>query len=160
MSSACAIGQYWSYFFAIPGILAPPLAVVKTLLAKTKYELLACKSKLRKRKERDDGHYRSTQMAGAGAPQRGAVHGRPGRRDRERRAALDQGRPRVLAGGPPVGDQRLRPRLRRFPPPRRPGRRPPGTQARLPRRARRLHARVAPCGTRLERGLADRRPRT
>src|SRR3954454_18752431 len=160
MSSAWAIGQYWSYFLAIPSILAPLLAVVKTLLAKTKLELLACKHRLRKRKERDNGHFRSTQMAGARAPQRGAVHGCPGRRDRECRAALDQGRPRLLAGGPPVGDQRVRPRLRRLPPPRRPGRRPPRAPARLPRRARRLHGRIPSRGTRLERGLPDRRPGT
>ena len=89
----------------------------------------------------------------------GAVHGHPRHRDRERRAALDPGRPRVLAGEPAVGDQRLCARLRRVPPARRPPRRPPRPAAGLHGRPHRLHDRLAPVRARVERGIADRLPR-
>ena len=98
-------------------------------------------------------------MAGAGAPERGPVHGRPGHRDRERRAALHQDRSRVLPAEPPMGDQRLRARLRRVPAPRRPRRRPARAASPLPRRPRRVHDRVARRRARVERGVADRRAR-
>ena len=87
------------------------------------------------------------------------VHGRARHRDRERRAAVDPGRSGLLAGEPPVGDQRLRAALRRLPPARRPRRRPPRTPARVPRRHRRVHGRLAAVRVRMERGVADRRPR-
>ena len=74
---------------------------------------------------------------GARPPQRRAVHGRARHRNRQRRPALDQGRPRVLAGEPAVGDQRLRARVRRLPPARRARRGPARPQARLRRRPRR-----------------------
>ena len=99
---------------------------------------------------------RPTEVARAGAALRGPVHGRPRHRDRERRAAVDPGRPRVLAGEPPVGDQRLRPRLRRLPAARRPGRRHARAPPDLPRRPRRVHARLAARRPRLVGGVADR----
>src|SRR5207245_5823720 len=102
------------------------------------------------------GGYGTTEMAGAGAPERGPVHGRPGHRDRERRVALDQNRPRVLPGEPPVGDQRLRPLLRRLPAPGRAGGRPARTAAALPRRSRPVHALLAAGGPGLVGGVADR----
>src|SRR6266498_112975 len=83
-------------------------------------------------------------MAGTGTPQRRAVHGCPGHRDRERRVALDQARPRLLPGEPPVGDQRLRTRLRRLPPARRTGGRPARAPAHLPGRRGRVHGRLVP----------------
>src|SRR6184192_3745691 len=85
-------------------------------------------------------------MAGTGASERGPVHGRPGHRDRECRVALDQDRPRVLPGEPPVGDQRLRPLLRRLPAPGRAGGRPARSAAALPRRCRPVHALLAAGG--------------
>src|SRR2546429_8032706 len=103
-------------------IIAAELAVVKVELAKSKSSLLGCKpSRQQAKGPNPHGGYRTTEMAGAGASERGPVHGRPGHRDRERRVALDQGRPRVLAGEPPVGDQRLRPLLWRLPAPGRAG---------------------------------------
>ena len=58
-----------------------------------------------------------------------------------------------------MGDQRLRPRLRWLPPPRRPHGRPARAPPSLPQRDRALHRRVAPLRLRLERGRPDRRPR-
>ena len=83
--------------------------------------LLGCQQPLRNRKE-SDGHDRNgkTEVAGTGAPQRRPVHGRPGHRHRECRAAVDPGRSRVLPGEPAVGDQRVRALLRRVPAPGRP----------------------------------------
>ena len=95
-------------------------------------------------------------MAGAGAPERRPVHGRPGHRDRERRAAVDPGRSRVLAGEPAVGDQRVRARLRRLPAPRRAGGRPARAQAHLPRRRGRVHGRLAARRPGLVGGVVDR----
>ena len=88
---------------------------------------------------------------------RRAVHGRARHRDRERRPSVHPDRPRVLAGEPPVGRERLRALLRRLPPARRAGRRHRRPSARVRRRADRLHRGVAPVRARLERGLADRR---
>src|SRR6266550_9244466 len=103
-------------------IIAVDLAVVKVELAKSKSSLLGCKPPLQQAKGLNPhGGYRTTEMAGAGASERGPVHGCPGHCDRERRLALDQDRPRVLPGEPPVGDQRLRPLLRRLPAPGRAG---------------------------------------
>ena len=56
-----------------------------------------------------------------GAPLGRPVHGRARHRDRERRASVDPDRPRVLAGEPPVGRERLRALLRWLPPARRAG---------------------------------------
>ena len=98
-------------------------------------------------------------MAGPRAPVRRPVHGRPRHRDRERRSALDPERPRVLPGEPPVGDQRLRPGLRRVPAARRPGRRHAGPPPHLPRRHRRVHRGLAAGRAGLVGGVPDRRPR-
>src|SRR5438477_7371486 len=127
-------------------IIAVELAVVKVELAKSNSSLLGCKPSLRKRKDNPHGGYRTTQMAGIGALERGPVHGRPGHRDRERRLALDQDRPRVLAGEPPVGDQRLRPLLRRLPAPGRACGRSSRSAAALTRRLRPVHALLAAGG--------------
>ena len=97
-------------------------------------------------------------MARTGAHQRRAVHGRARHRNRQRRSSLDQGRPRVLAGEPAVGDQRLRARVRGLPPARRACRRPARPQARLRGRARAVRRRLDRRRLRLERGVADRRP--
>ena len=68
-------------------------------------------------------------------------HPRPD--DRERRAAGDPARPRLLGRRPRLGRQRVPDRLRRPAPARRPPRRPRRPPPRLPRRAGRLHRRVA-----------------
>ncbi len=99
-------------------------------------------------------------MAGAGASERSPVHGRPGHRDRECRVALDQGRPRVLAREPSVGDQRVRARLRRLPAPRRASGRPHRAQAHLPRGHRRVHAGVPLRRSSVVRDVVDRRTRS
>ena len=87
-----------------------------------------------------------------------AVHGRARHRDRERRPAVHPARSRVLTGEPPVGDQRLRARLRRLPAARRAHGRPPRPAPHLPARARALHARLVALRARVERGLAHRLP--
>src|SRR6266705_2241778 len=137
-------------------IIAAELAVVKLELAKSKSSLLDCKPSLNKERTEPHGGYRTKEVAGAGASKRGPVHGRPGHRDRERRVALDQGRPRVLPGEPPVGDQRLRPLLRRLPAPGRAGGRSTRSAAALPRRHRPVHALLAAGGPGLVGGVADR----
>ena len=104
------------------------------------------------------GVHRPPQVAGPRAPLRRPVHGRPRHRDRERRAAVHPDRPRLLAGEPPVGDQRLRPRLRRLPAARRPGRRHARPSPPLPRGDRRVHRRLAAGRAGLVGGLADRGP--
>ena len=58
-----------------------------------------------------------------------------------------------------MGDQRLCARLRGLPAPGRTCGRHPRPQAHVHRRARRVHVGVAPRGARVERALADRRPR-
>src|SRR6476659_5324620 len=89
--------------------VATALAVAKMLLAINKFTLLICKYLLARGIEgtRDDDHG-STEVVGARPAERRPVHGRPGHRGRERRAAVDPGRPGVLAGGPAVGDQCVR----------------------------------------------------
>ena len=66
----------------------------------------------------------------------GPVHGGPRRLDRQRRAALDPGRPRLLRHRPAVGRQRLHADLRRLPHARRPRLRPLRPPRGLPRRHR------------------------
>src|SRR5439155_17295213 len=83
----------------------------------------------------------------------------PRRRDRERRAAVDQIRPRVLAGEPAVGDLRLRNPLRRRPAARRAARRPARPPAAVRRGASTLRLELTPLRPRLVGGLADRVPR-
>ena len=82
----------------------------------------------------------------ARAHRRGAVHGHPRRGDRERRPALDPGRPRLLADEPAVGDLGLRDHVRRHPAPRRAARRPPGPATPVPRRARLFSLSSLLCG--------------
>ena len=82
-------------------------------------------------------------------------HPRPD--DRERGAALDPERPRLLAVGARVGRQRLPHRIRRAAPARRPPRRPRRAPARLPRRPDALHARLAAVRRRPEPGRPRRR---
>ena len=97
-------------------------------------------------------------MACTGAHQRRAVHGRARYRNRQRRSSLDQGRPRVLAGEPAVGDQRLCARVRGLPSARRESRRPTRPPTRLRGRSRAVRRRLDRRRPRLERGVADRRP--
>ena len=70
------------------------------------------------------GRCREQPLARPGPRLPRAVHGRARRDGRERRAAVDPARPRLLAGRPAVGDQRLHARVRRLPAARRPRRRP------------------------------------
>ena len=88
-----------------------------------------------------------------------AADDRPRRHDRERRPAVDPARPRLQPGGPDLGRQRLPGHLREPAAPSGPARRPRRAQARLPRRARHVHVRVAPVRARPESGGDDRRPR-
>ena len=90
--------------------------------------------------------------------QRRPVHDRARHRDRERRPSFDPGGPRVLAGEPAVGDQRVRARLRRLPAARRARGRHRRPAASVHRRSRGVHRGVAPRGVRVERAVADRRP--
>ena len=82
----------------------------------------------------------------------------PRRDDRERRPALDPGRPRVLPEQPGLGRQRLPDPVRRPAAARRPARRPDRPQGRLHDRARRLHRRLGALRSCPEPGGADRRP--
>src|SRR5215218_8207690 len=66
------------------------------------------------------------QVGGVGAARRRPVRRRARRVDRQRRAALDRDRPRVLLRRPVMGRQRLRARVRRLPAARRSYRRPAG----------------------------------
>ena len=58
-----------------------------------------------------------------------------------------------------MGDQRVRARVRGLPAPGRPRSRPPRPASHVPHRPRGLHAGVARRGARMERAVADRRPR-
>ena len=98
-------------------------------------------------------------MASSGASLRRPVHGRARHRDRERRTSLDSDRSRLLPAEPPVGPQRLRARLRRVPAARWTHRRPARPAADLRRGDDSLHVRLAPLRPRVERRIADRRPR-
>ena len=89
-----------------------------------------------------------TALAWTRRPLLRVLHGRPRRRDRECRAAVDRGRSRLLAAKPAVGRERVRPDVRRPAAPRRPrrGRARPATDVR--RRRRRVRTRLAarrPC---------------
>ena len=99
------------------------------------------------------------QVGRAGLDRHGAVHGDPRRGDRERGPALDQDRPRLLVGGPPVGDHGLRDLLRRRSAPRWTDRRPARTAPRLHRRPLGLRRELAPLRPCLVGGLSDRVPR-
>ena len=92
---------------------------------------------------------------------RGRLHGPADdgarRDDRERRAALDAARPRLLAGQPGLGDRRLHDRVRQLPPAGGTARRPARPQADVPDRPGRVHARVGGVRRGRQPGLADRR---
>ena len=68
---------------------------------------------------------RAPKVARTGAPRLRAVRRRPRRLDRQRRAAVDRQGPRLLAGQPRLGRQRLHADLRRLPAARRAHGRPP-----------------------------------
>ena len=91
------------------------------------------------------------------------LHGRPDDRarhdDRERGAAVDQGRPRLLRGLARVGRQRVPAHLRRLHAARRTARRPLRPPAAVRRRDRALHRRVARLRARRVAGTARRRAR-
>ena len=89
----------------------------------------------------------------------GAVHGRARRLDRERRAAVDLGRPRLHAREPRLGRQRLHARVRRLPAARRPRRRPARAARGVRRRPGAVRARLAGRRPRAERADARRRAR-
>ena len=76
------------------------------------------------------------EVARARAARRGAVRRRPRRLDRQRRAAVDRPRPRLLPGRPVLGRQRLHAHLRRLPAARRPHGRPARPPAHVHRRPR------------------------
>ena len=90
------------------------------------------------------------------------MHGRPddrARRDRrERRAPVDQERPRLHPEQPRLGGQRLSDRLRRPAAAGRAPRRPARSSARIPGRAGRVHGRLASVRPCAEPGDADRGP--
>ena len=68
---------------------------------------------------------------------------RPRLDDRQRRPAVDPGRPRVLRGVAGLGGERLSAHLRRLPAAGRPARRPVRPAAAVPHRSRALHGDVA-----------------
>ena len=107
---------------------------------------------------RDDGDDRQEPLDRTLRALRGDADDRARRHRRERRAALDPGRSRVLAVEPRLGRQRLSDRLRRPAAAVRALRRHPRTQERLPRRTRRLHRRLAPLRRGTEPGAARRGP--
>ncbi len=91
-------------------------------------------------------------------PLHGDADDRRRRDDRQRRPALDQGRPRLLAEQPRLGGQRLPDRLRRAAAALGPARRPDRPAAGVPDRPRRVHHGLAPLRGLAEPGDADRRP--
>ena len=93
--------------------------------------------------ERDGADDRQEPLDRALRAVRGDADDRARRHRRERRAAVDPGRPRLLAVEPRLGRERLSDRVRRPAAAVRALRRHPRAQERLPRRARRLHRRIA-----------------
>ena len=155
-SSACAIGQYWPYFFTSRDCTA----------SSCRMEVLTCNLKVRavaiapSRNETEgelNGGFGQNEVVRTRAHLRGAVHGHSRHRDRERRSPVDPGGSRLLAGEPAVGDQRIRARVRRLPPARRASRGPPRAQAHLHGGSRGLLRRLALVRLCLERRVADRR---
>ncbi len=84
--------------------------------------------------------------------------GRPRRLDDRRRASVDPCRPRHVDQLAPVGRERLRARLWRLPPPRRPRCRPARQAPHVPDLARRLRRRVRPRRARERRHAARHHP--
>ena len=87
-----------------------------------------------------------------------AVHGRPRRGDRERRPSVDQDRPRLQPGEPPVDRHRLRDHVRRRAPARRADVRPARAPAAVHGRPGALHGQLAAGRHRLVVRIADRVP--
>ena len=96
-------------------------------------------------------------LGGAVRAVRGDADDRARRDRRERRAALDPGRPALLDLEPRVGDQRLPDRLRRPAPAGRAPRRPGRTPQRLPGGDRPVHDRLAAVRPGGQPDAADRR---
>ena len=90
-------------------------------------------------------------------PLPGHADDRPRLDDRERRAALDQGRPRLLVDLARVGRERLPADVRRLPPARRAPRRPLRPAPAVPDRHHALHGRVAGLRPLDDAGPADQR---
>jgi hypothetical protein len=86
----------------------------------------------------------------------GAVRGRPGCLDRQRRTAVDRHRPSLLAGQPLMGRQRLHADVRRLPATRRPHGRSDRSSPPVHRRPDPVRRRVARGRTGEQRGAADR----
>ena len=103
-----------------------------------------------------DTNTRPQPLAGAVRALRRPADDRPRRHDRERGAAVDQGRPELHAVEPRLGGERLPDRLRRPAAACRAPWRPDRPAARLPDRPGRLHQRVAAVCGRPEPGHADR----
>ena len=80
------------------------------------------------------------------------------RDDRERRAALDAARSRLLPGQPGLGHRRLHDRVRQLPAAGGPPRRPPRPQTDVLDRAGDLHGRLGGVRHRRQPGGSDRRP--
>ena len=95
-------------------------------------------------------------LARALRPVRGRADDRARCHDRQRRAALDPGGPRLLAVRPRLGGERVPDPLRRAAAARRPRRRPDRPAACVPDRPRGVHRRVAALRPRSEPGHADR----
>ena len=98
-------------------------------------------------------------LVGARTPRGRAIRGRPRRVDRQRRAALDRHRARLLPGRPVVGRQRLHAHVRRLPAARRAHGRPARPPAHVHRRPDPVRRRLACRRPRPERRLVDRRAR-
>ena len=94
-------------------------------------------------KDHRSDHEQPNSLARALRPLSRRSDDRAGRDDRERRAAVDQGRPRPLRDVARLGRQRLPAHVRRLPAARRPARRPVRPAAHVPDRDLALHGRVA-----------------
>src|SRR3954447_15852355 len=126
---AFATGQYWSNRRAIAAKHSDFAFSTEARTCKKKGTTIVSPPRASQTKERSPDGCDSPQVVRPCSALHRPVHGRPRHRGCERRAAVDPDRPRVLAGEPPVGDQRLRPPLRRVPAARRPRPRPPRAPA-------------------------------
>src|SRR4051794_16735765 len=120
------------------GIQIPKEHTANCLFARSPF-VIEVEARKSRRKERRDDISTGIPRASVGrldSALRGAVRGRPGRLDRERGAAQHWAGPSLLGGGPAVGGQRLRDRVRGLP--------APGGPRRGPARpAPRVHGRAA-----------------
>ena len=111
----------------------------------------------RPRERNADDHGQPQPLDRALRPLPGRHHDRPRRHDRERRAAVDPRRSRLLADVARVDRQRVPADVRRLPAPRRAARRPLRPPAAVPHRHRALHRCVARLRARELAGDPDRR---